>query len=1253
MRGILTSRPLVSGILFLAALPLSGALLPNGNFEGTGKNDGVEFWVKAVTDGTMAEASPNEGESGTRALTVFSPKTDAERWFLKKSVAIPIVAGKRYEFTVLGKAAGADFDDNTRLEIRWIGPTGDGVGTTSGSSYVGNFPWKSLRVVGNAPATATGAIPSMVVGCGENVSAPAYRVIFDDAQFAEATESGNAPLPGGRSPRSVLKGGFQPESKIWPLLTPFAEWAVPDAKAIPGGDALSITPVEEVVRIVPPSRLILPAGTRRLQFWTTAIPASVVFVICDSEDREHRVSARVAIPAGHKPGEAEGWPVWNLVTSGSFGMPTEEDIAARVVPEFQERVRNAVWSGPLKLVSIEIRLAPSALATFWMASPRALVAPELSADYGWFNQTAGRVGWGNTDILFASDFSLAEGAFRYEVEMQEGYQGPVVWRQTGEAEHFRNDPLAMASPVAIIPQVPAKTYFLTLKSWNPDGSLREEHRIQYYVLRNRLKESVSRENPGFSLDTGAPGQVLPAGTKHATMKVTGASSGQVLLRVFDWKKAMVFEEIRSASGDLTFQIPVSDGMDYYATVDLLGNGAVLDRARLHFGVHSPIDEVPCVLPDSVPCSTAPTVDASLVAEYTRPWFSKRFAFYPDWQWEEPSNLSGYDIWLRDQALPRGFLHVSNLYPWSDTEVLPGVFRWVEGDRRTRMAAEAGASVTAWFGTLGDWPPHTPDWWGGDILLTQNGWPHVERDGSSAARNPTPSYWYAEKEGYLNWIHAAVTHLRSNPDITQYKVLMQSFVESSDSYKENVDYLTSDYSTTFERAFLDWSHAGGSSLEALPQPLVIPGAPVAMTGPDLSKSWGDFVQFKIHSSLERLGEVLSTIRKLDPGRPVYVYRGPRTHPATEAAVPILKNNNAYFFDEGAPNFFSNALASMCVQGGVRYGSENHFYTPGSREIIDTNIFYGTIYNQGWYFSYRWHERFKGPDARFYDALDFLGSSLPVIKSYAAAQSEFPQVLVFGSRIDQLVNHDKLNFYARISGVDIFSALFSYFQVLPHFASEYVTWTRFQDFKAVFVCGEVMTREAIQRVVDFAKGGGKVVVIGQAGRFCAEAPGERDLLERSLKDMPSVRYIREPYLPAPPPGMSPETPLQPSPEEIESVLAWAGVVRPVMLKKEGNLDTGFECLIRKIDDRSFYVGVQRRFVEHYSSIMVESQNLEKWGRTATTVCLPSVPAKFCRVEKIHRTPHPVSPSTGSDGSLEFKTDEALTGELQIYKVTVGER
>jgi hypothetical protein len=255
------------------------------------------------------------------------------------------------------------------------------------------------------------------------------------------------------------------------------------------------------------------------------------------------------------------------------------------------------------------------------------------------------------------------------------------------------------------------------------------------------------------------------------------------------------------------------------------------------------------------------------------------------------------------------------------------------------------------------------------------------------------------------------------------------------------------------------------------------------------------------------------------------------------------------------------------------------------------------------------------------------------------------LVFGSRADRLLSSMRTGFYSDIAGLEVFAGLFAYHQLPAHFANEHTDWVDLNRFRCVFAVGDVMAEHGINRLVEFARRGGRVVVVGDAGQFCPEKPGERDLLRKRLAGLANVKLIAAPDQKAPSPGDAFRASLAFREADLDAVLSAAGVRRRVRSETPG-----FEC-VRKHDEAGgrVYVAVFRRYPGEYENIWYDDETEKKWGRQPARVVVNGLADGNWKVEKFHRTASERGNITVRAGDVVFETEPAMVGELQLYRLT----
>lgn len=1263
--------------------PAAENMIINAGLEVEQKGSFPEGWRYSVSGAAEAvyirDGSPGRDVyTGTHALSIRAGMSPSDQWFVANEQLPKVEPGRSYHLSANVKAEHFKDSSALRLSVVYLNADRSGKGLPQAPAVIlsGSKDWRAVSLDFTVPAGVQFVRPTFSMFCSGSTSDLSARAFLDDVELTVSPET-----DARRGPRQrVLDWNnlkvYAPASgrTEMPHWRNFSGWTASsgDVKVKSAGQALHVSGKlsgKEPLRISPPRPIKLSSETERIHTWLARQSGDfkVRYVIQDSLGEEHLVDGLNSYPyIGDTYANSSGreqdalWSVWEQHYSMNFQQPEDDELRRRVVPEKLDEARSYLWKKPLTLSAIEIcpvGVSAGQSIEFHMAAPSVLILPERQTRYAWFNASRRRVGWDEPAVVFPDDFRDVSGTFHYQLEICQGEQGRTVWVKEGEWEQCsRQDPLRLMGDAIVLPELPVGFYSILLKNRGGDG-LRGESRMAFHVMQSPVESLLSAE-PGFAIESGQPNHVFPAGSEAAELTVVlndfvlgGSADRRVKLRVEDWRGNEVFNREFPAAKEIPVCFPVKEA-DYYAVATLLDDGRVLDRARLHLGVASgPNEEGPFV----PPAKPATDGELQLTAEYSRPQLSERFYEHPSTPWTSPHELFRFDRWLKEQVAGRGIDEVSSLMPWADIEVLPGVFRWEESDRRNVVAITNGVRVKAFLGVLGKWPPWTPDWWAGELCLSQFGRPDRVGENAVSSRNPWPSNY--DDQGryiFLPWIASSVKHVRDNPMVSSYKLMFPSpgWIGLPEGKAECT---ATDYSPAAEKVFCDWLKRNGKESRPLPGHLIIPQAPMAELGPDLSEEWQDMCRFVQESSTNRLAEILQTLRALDPQRPVTIYRG--KFPVFEAALPMMKRDNACFFDESGPNFFSRAFASMSAQAGVRYANENHFYMPSSREVIDADIFYGSIYNQGWSYSYRWHERHKNEDARFYDALDFVARSRSMIEQYAAAQSPAPQVLVFGSRLDQMLNNDQSAFFGAVSGLDFFTGLFSYFQVLPHFADEFTEWIQLDNFKVVFVCGDVMSRAAIERVCEYAQRGGHVILVGDAGRYCPETPAKRDCLAMALRGVANVRRLPALSTPPPAPGAAPEAPFSADPVAMQNLLDWAGIERDISVVLPGGaLDARFEGLVRRIDADSCYVAVFRRaavdeggpYNAWYNALMLADRNRERWGVQEAYVRLQVPMAGQYRIARIHRNAGATETRDALNGRLEFETSPLSLGELQVYRV-----
>ena len=1017
------------------------------------------------------------------------------------------------------------------------------------------------------------------------------------------------------------------------------------------------SPRYEKIVLRPVQPIALPADAARVGLWCARVEGDfdVCVLLRDASGHEHALAtttSRPEFPAIRRSKMRE-WSVWRQVESVSFGLP--DRIENRVQPEFVAIAQKTVWPGPVTLAGIEIRpvkerrdneaypdndAIQAGRGKLWLAELAFGPSNGLRAKYNWFFEGRWRWGWDTRPCLFPDDLTRRPGKTRHSIAIRGGYQGPVVWCANGSATTAGTEAPALFAQRIELPELPAGRYFVETKTWLADGTLDRTETMKLWVIAGGALKSGT-PSAAAAWETGQPHHVFPAATTTARLllKVPAAAwpeaSSQCSVRIVDWRGRVVGESRHDRAEAVTVECSgLHEGTDYFATAEWRAGSKVLDRVRLHFGVANGKrarsgEPGSLALPsrDELLMSHQPTA----IAEH----WGAVLASEEVGETLADGDIEQVDQWLA--SLPGlGFRMASFHFGWGEAEPLPGVFRWEEIERRVELAEKLGLKVfltpAAW-GTPLEWPR----WLDFQPMTDQFG--HVLSEGRSGVLEPAVSD-PIRKEGQPRWLRAVAERFLDSPTVIGYRTKPVIFLADN-----RPQFARSDYSSVTQQGFTRWLVEKGKPGTPAPPLFAMLSHSPSRTGPDLSPAWQDFMAFRTHAYAEAVQGIVAGIRSVDRSRQIHVYRSSVPN-ACEAAIPLLADG-AEFHDEGGPFYFQRAIESMCLQAGIPYTNEGHQFTPPSRAMADAGFFYGSIYDRGWCWLYRWNQR-RHEDPRFAslpEVLSFIRDSQPALREWVGATGDPPEVLVFGSRADRLLGGARHGFYSDIAGVDAFTALFTYHQLPAHFADEYTDWIDLRKFKCVLAVGEILTERAVTRLAQHVRRGGRVVLVGDVGKFCPERPTQRDVLRKQLVGLPNLRTLSAPDQPTPAPGPAFRAEQAFSPAAVDDLLAWAGVRRRVQVETPG-----FECL-RKLggEGRFVYVAVFRRYPASYENIWYDQQVEQRWGRQPARVKVVGLENGKWHVEKFHRTARSIAHVSTQSGDITFDTDPATVGELQLFRLT----
>lgn len=1032
-------------------------------------------------------------------------------------------------------------------------------------------------------------------------------------------------------------------------------------------------PQKEPFTVTAPDPVPLPDSVQYLSGWVVRLSGdfSIVLQIQDAKGVVHELPVQNSRPGGGAVGWQQSrcrqWSIWHQIVS--YNLSTPEGMESRFAPEQLEAVKALVWPRPLALAGIIIKPAKAAgwdvpeaakevkagKGKLMLSGLRLVTKPDFDANWSW--NFLGRLRQGSDELppLFPDDLSELSGPVRYAVELCRGYQGPVIWQEQGVKIIDRSQPMALFENRITLPPLPPGRYFLSTKTWKPDGTLDAERlMLELLVLRNESQVKLKTLPVTFGWESGRDHHVFPAGTATASLRVTSDSAlwkslpiDSVHVSIIDYNRRPVFEKTYLKAEAVTVELPVQPSGEYFAVAELIGAGGVYDRAHVHFGVATAPEEI---ARRSVP-REVPTRDEFLngrvhfTAEY---WIGCRSGVYP---WVNPIDRNVFDEWI-GQAVRSGATTICVGDLWGNHEMLPGVMQWSELDREIALARQHGLKVFLAYTADGASRCFPFPLW----LEAQ---PQLNQYGKIPFGVFRPSYWdESVRKEWQEYFRKLAMHVLDNPDVVGYR--LENYALAGKTLGWGVDSFRIDYSAAAQRAFDQWQISGKRTAHPLTRLFSLPGVmDQDLPGPDLSPGFREFMDFNNHTMRTRTREIFGAIRSVDSKRQIQLDEKPFSY-AVESAIPILRDGGV-LKNEDSPNFNVAALRSMAVQAGVPYVEELHNHMPTSRSIADSVNFWSSYLSKGIFWLIRWNANMivTEPPVTYPGAfnqkteawlLDYMKNSIPRWEEWVRADEAVPEVLVFGSRAQGLLGNSRTGGDLEIEGIKVFSTLFQSHQVPVHFADEYSDWVNLDRFKLVFVAGEVLPEQAIDRLEAYARAGGKIVLVGRAGKYCPEQPSERELLRKRLQSFPNVKSVSDPE----------QTPVSGQPswvtvssfpqQELEALLAWSGVRRQVTATGP---QPGFECQLRLgKDKKTLYVAIMRRWSGWYPDNIEREAALEKkYGRAACRVTIESAKDGLWKVQQFHRDEKEFGVIAAKEGRLSFETEPMLAGEVQLYRIVLG--
>jgi hypothetical protein len=1027
----------------------------------------------------------------------------------------------------------------------------------------------------------------------------------------------------------------------------------------------------ETFQLIPKEPILLPADATRVALWLAPMlgHARLSFQLEDAAGRMFnapvtRTSEIDSNLVASDGSQKQFWATWSALESTNLRIPGEEEIKARLPAPESSEVIASMLRPPFRIKAL--RFTVSETQNVWMGGfgrdsaqavregrgnllfkdLRAFTRDSREADFVALLVQGNRQSRDEPARIFLDESTIGQaGPRELEVIVRKEYQGAPVWVARREFEYDPNNAETLFSNAIELPKLPPGSYTIETRSRIP-RKLLMGHRMRQLIVGEgpETAELASAAPLRWEWQSGKPNHVFEAGTTEAVLQLKAGAfdkkdypenAGVVLALLDGMGKELRVEEPRPL-GDAEFKATVEDGRDYYARAEIRVGDRLLDTVLLHFGVAN------SSLPDGrKPPEGLPTMDEFLSGKaHLHPELrisNMRSPTYPFVSTYDPQSFAEFATQAGELKAQSASLKAG----WRDIEPLPGVYRWDILEEQLRMLNENGMKAIWGYTPYGGSPaipPHIP------LMIPRDNF----GDFASAREmmfGASPNF-RPQQDGFVRFWKALADRFVDHPGVLGYRVYTRPFRAGP-----NPENFTLHYSEADDEAFREWN--GGKDERITPM-LTIPGMRLPDLPPDLSTGWQRFMDFATHMQASANEETIAGLRVIDPERIIMVDMKHSPF-AAETWAPMFKENNVTYKNEGAPHFREGFMRSMVRQKGLRLLDELHRHMPSSRSIADTTDFWGSHLSDTSFWLLRWRPSDHDPENPYHLAPDaaeiypWLAATRPAWNEYLSAKSEEPEVLVFGSRTAMVLGGPRRGEFKSIEGSNEFDALFERHQVLAHAASEFTPWVDLEKFKLVFLCGETLTPEHESRVEQFATQGGRVVFVGNAGRFSSDDPTVRDQLRKKIGHLPNVRSIAAPQTVAGMDGEAWYAATEFPKEELEEILAWAGVQRRAEVA--GGKPAPFQVLLREKSPEELFVGILRGWPGWYrNNIEFEDQLLKKFGEVGGRLTVRDLKPGEWTIQEIHRETRDLGTATvGADGVLSLDSPPSRAGEVRLLKLT----
>ncbi|HCD33288.1 MAG TPA: hypothetical protein DER01_12835 [Phycisphaerales bacterium] len=973
---------------------------------------------------------------------------------------------------------------------------------------------------------------------------------------------------------------------------------------------------------------------------------------------------------------AQQFSMWHTVQTIPFGKPDVSEVNKRFNAADAKKVLNLAWPRPLKITAIKLKPVLAKPGKRWgglYAPPERiamndrgegkLVLTNLSwdtvdsKDADFYSMLSDRLRFGRNlpATLFVDDLVVAHPkihgiqSLRYQIQLFEGYTGRFLWSTDQTIDIDLRDPISLFKQRIELPQVPTGRYYLKTLVWNANGVLLDQRNQQWWVAKSPIAtfDSTPVNKLGIWWENGqaATSRNTEKSSDTFTLHTTDTyrqslpSNAKLHVTVNDFNEQSITTSQPQLQDQIMVRFDAQPGADYFAIAEIRRGKQVLDQRILHIGK---IGENPLNTAVNSQSQSRPTRDAFL--DHTvqlQPEYRVPTTFYDGYYpWYNHDDADAYEKWLQQAKLFKSPT-ICVKAGWSDVEVLPGVYRWENLDRQVMAVRDTGLKIMFAYTPYAS-SPCVPIW-----LQVQ-----AQQDHRGDYKDRF-SYRYSSKspgyaEGRQRFWQAVAKRYGHLPWVIGYRIYTPAITSHVDPHAGRMG-----YSDGMQQAYAKWLTARNLPVEPIAPLMVVDGVPLNKVPADFSKSWQNTVMFFSDCIIESDMSLAKAIRAVDPTSLIQIDRKNEPY-AIERMIPQMAELDIALKNEAAPVFRDAMLQSMCIQGGVPYLEELHRHVPTSRSISDATSYFSSHLSKSIFWLLRWsthsfehpgnhpvHGNFAKPHG-----YDYALQSVGAWQKYIQGDYLEPDVLVFGSRLSNQITGERRGYYHAIDGLLTYQAMIEQHQVPAHFANEHCDWVDLSKFKLVLLCGAVQDKPIIEKLVSYAKRGGHLAMVADAGTLLPD--GSTSDLRQQLANMPNVTTLAAPQrMKLQRAELEWAWPFEHDRKQIDTLLAHANVQRPAIVSTDS--DPAFQVQVRKTaDGQKVYVAVMRNWHGWYrNNIEFEEQLAAKWGKATGKLQLNAIASGKWQVKQLLRQPRDLGIITVTDAPVIIDLTAALGGEVQIYE------